>query len=299
LIKEINTINEIIEFIININKEKNVILAFRGEKEDYNKTALVPSLYRNKKFIKNEELIYREMQRFNDNEFTEDTTTFDKLSRIQHYSAPTRLLDISEDVMSAIYFAISDKKNNSDAILYIFEIDETKIKYYDSDSVSVISNIVKLPLTYKYKKSKTVLLKDIKKYKNKKEFNQQSSVKFLIHEIKEEKPQFEPIIKAKDLTSVICVRPKLTNNRLKSQKGFFLLFGLNPDGVDKPIQLFKNQKVLKNYNVTHPIKKIHKLRIKSCQIEKMQMDLKKLGITQPFIYSEMDQVANYLKDKHS
>jgi hypothetical protein len=300
LTKEVYTISEIIEFIINIKIKKNIVLAFRGEKEDYKETALVPSLYRNKNFIKNEELIYREMQRFNDNEFIDDRTTFDKLSRIQHYSAPTRLLDISEDIMSAIYFAISDKQSNSDAILYIFEIDEKKIKYYDSDAVSVVSNIVKLPLNNKCQKSKKALLQTINKYQNsKKEFNQKSSIKFLMHEIREEKSQFKPIIKARDLTSVLCVRPKLTNNRLKLQKGFFLLFGFNPNGVNKPIQLFKNKKVLKNCNVKHPIKEIHELRIKSCKIEKMKMDLKKLGITQPFVYPEIDQVANYLKAKYS
>ena len=161
--------------------------------------------------------------------------------------------------------------------------------------------IKKLPLNNKKnQKSKTVLLQDINKYRDsKKEFNQKNSVKFLRHEIREEKPQFEPIIKAKDLTSILCVRPKLTNNRLKSQKGFFLLFGLNPNRVDKSIQLFKNEKLLKDCNVKHPIKKIHKLKIKSCQIEKMKIDLKKLGITQPFIYPEIDQVANYLKVKYS
>ncbi len=297
--KEVTKISEIIDYItsLELTDKNKSILAFRGEKRDYGDTALTPYLYRDSYFIENEHNIYREMQRFNDNEFINDRTIFDKLSRMQHYSAPTRLLDISEDIMSAIYFAIAEKNDNSDAILYIFEIDEAKIKYYDSDAVSVVSNIVKLPLKNKnnFKKSKKSLLHDIKKY-NKKEFNKQKSSKFLIHEIREEKPQFESIINPKDLTSILCVRPKLTSKRLILQKGFFLLFGLNYEDVNKPIYLLKNGKLLKDCNIKHPIKKIHKLTLKACTIKKMKEDLEKLGISKSFIYPEMDKVADSLKE---
>ncbi len=300
--KKVTKISEIIDYItsLELTDKNKSILAFRGEKRDYGDTALTPYLYREPYFIENEHNIYREMQRFNDNEFINDRTTFDKLSRMQHYSAPTRLLDISEDIMSAIYFAIAEKDDNSDAILYIFEIDETKIKYYDSDAVSVVSNIVKLPLRdndNEFKKSKEALVEDIKDFrKNKKEFNKQKSSKFLRHEIREEKPQFEPIIKPEDLTSILCVRPKLTSKRLILQKGFFLLFGLNYEYVNKPIPLLKNGKLLKDCNIKHPIKKIHKLTLKACAIKKMKEDLKKLGISKSFIYPEMDKVADSLKE---
>lgn len=85
------------------------------------------------------------MQRFNDHEFTTDKTAFDKLSRIQHYHAPTRLLDLSEDVLSALYFALEGRKANDHAVLYLEEIDEQQAKYYDSDAVSAVANLVKSP----------------------------------------------------------------------------------------------------------------------------------------------------------
>ena len=294
-------LEEVITYITTLEINDNVQLAFRGEKEDYGDDKLVPSIYRTKtNYLKNEEIIYREMQRFNDNEFIDDRTTFDKLSRMQHYSAPTRLLDISEDLMSAIYFAIANKEDDKkDAILYIFEIDKKKIKYYDSDAVSVVSNLVKIPLDNSSQKSKRSILCDRKKYlSSKKTFNKQNSIKFLRHEIREEKPQFEAIIKAKDITSILCVRPKLTSNRLKAQKGFFLLFGLNPEDVEKPIKLIqKNKKLIDSKLVNHPIRKVHKLVLESLNIEDMKVTLNKMGITQPFIYPEMDKVAENLKQR--
>jgi len=307
--KEVETISEIFNYISSEITLSKTILAFRGEKKDYSKnkdtngnvksTELHPFIYRDE-YLKNEDKIFRESQRFNNQEFIEDKTTFDKLSRIQHYSAPTRLLDISEDLMSALYFAIGERKNyEGDAIIYIFEIEEDRIKYYDSDTVSVISNLAKIPLENSKKfKSKQMLLCDIKKYKKKlKKFNKQDSAKFLRHEIREEKPQFDSIIDPEHLISIQCVRPKLTSGRIKSQKGFFLLFGLNPDDIKKPIQLISNNKLLNDSRIKHPIKQIHKIIIKSCGIEKMKEDLKKSGIKKSFIYPEIDKISEYLNEE--
>jgi len=131
----IENLSKLLKYISEITLNKT-ILAFRGEKKDYSKnkdgtnTELHPFINR-KNYLKNEDKIYRESQRFNNQEFIEDKTTFDKLSRIQHYSAPTRLLDISEDLMSAVYFATEKKSDDQDSVLYIFEIQEDKVKYWD------------------------------------------------------------------------------------------------------------------------------------------------------------------------
>jgi len=294
----IEKLSEIFDCLSKIEIDDSSILAYRGEKEDYKNTELCPFIYRDN-YLENEDKIFRESQRFNNQEFFEDRTAFDKLSRIQHYSAPTRLLDISEDLMSSLYFAIGETKDfTKDAVLYIFEIEENKIKYYDSDVVSVISNLAKIPFKNQNQKSKEKLLEKIIKYKKDiKKFNKTKSSKFLRHEIREEKPQFEPIINPEHLISIQCVRPKLTSGRIKSQKGFFLLFGLNPDDVKKPIQLISNDELLDNDKIKHPIKKIHKIIIKACSIENMKKNLEKSGIKKPFIYPEIDKISEYLTEK--
>lgn len=316
--KEIKYLSKLIDFVTKIGKESEHLLVFRGEKKDYTESALVPFIYRND-YIYNEENIYKESQRFNDNEFNSDKTAFDKLSRIQHYSAPTRLIDVSEELFSAIYFSIAekkiielkrkdgetkkefkDRKDSNDAIIYLFEIDKNKIKYYDSDTISVISNLAKIPLSNDInEKSKKRLLCDISKFKNKiKKFNKQKSVKFLRHEIREEKPQFEAIINPEHLTSIQFVYPKFTSNRVNAQKGAFLLFGLNPEDACLPIKLVDEKGLLLDGNINHPIKKIHKAILKYDHIRKMQKELKALGIRKPFIYPEIDKVSEYLVKKY-
>lgn len=300
--KEIKNLATLINFVSKIGEQSENILVFRGEKKDYGETALIPLIYRNG-YIKNEDVIYRESQRYNDYEFGSDKSVFDRLSRIQHYTAPTRLIDVSEDLFSAIFFSITDKTNRDkfDSIIYIFEIDKNQIKYYDSDAVSVIANLVKIPLENNVNaKSKKKLINDIIKYKNDiEEFNSKESAKFLLYEIRDEKPQFSPLIRPEHLTSIQYVLPKLTSSRIRSQKGAFFLFGLNPDNYKRPIRLLVNDQLIKSSDkIKHPILQIHKAILKCYDIPKMKKELISFGIKKSFIYPEIDRVSEYLKEKY-
>lgn len=298
--RQIKRLHELVRFVTDIGKNSRNLLVFRGEKRDYGVSALVPLVYRDG-YIKKEDVIYRESQRYNDAEFSSDQGVFDRLSRIQHYTAPTRLIDVSEDLLSSIYFAIGEKdippKDTENAILYIFEINNDLIKYYDSDTVTVVSNLAKMPLSNTNDKSKEALLRDARLcFNNINKFNETESAKFLLHEIKHDKPQFSKVIKPQHLTSIQFVLPKLTSNRIRSQKGAFLLFGLSPDSSDQPIKLLKNGNLNnKIRNVKHPILKIHKAILQNSCIEDMQKELLSMGIKKSFIYPEIDKVSEFLK----
>lgn len=301
--KEIDTIADLINEVKNFKPMKSENpLYFRGESEDFKENALKPSIYRSEALLENEHIIYREMQRFNEHEFISDKTAFDKLSRMQHYGAPTRLLDLSEDVLSALYFALEEraksKKAESQCVLYIIEINREAIKYYDSDAVSVVANLAKLPFSNigAGKKSKVAIEKNGSKFLNNIDaFNKTKSAKYLLHEIREEKSYFLGKINPEHLFSVLLVKPKLTNNRLHGQKGSFLIYGLNQFDAAKSLQVVEYHKsrpyLSARFKSRAPFAKIRKLLIS----QKIQYsDLKKLGVTTPFIYPEMDKVADYL-----
>ncbi|MBN2652372.1 MAG: FRG domain-containing protein [Spirochaetales bacterium] len=292
----VSSLSELISAVLKIKTDH--LLVFRGEEKDYKDSALCPSVYRD--YLSSEDKIYRESQRFNDEFFTGDKTAFDRLSRIQHYSAPTRLIDVSQDLLSAVFFAFDKKKDNEDAIIYIFEINEKKVKYYDSDAVSVLSNLAKISLKNEENdKSKEKIAKAANSYYEKiRLFNQDPSVKFLLHEIRDEKPQFDSIIDPKHIFSVQFVLPKLTSDRVKSQKGAFLLFGLNPEDFKKPIEIIENYE-LANFDkkVQHPFVSIRTIRLRGSSIPKMRKELELLGINKPFIYPEIDKVSEFLKVK--
>jgi hypothetical protein len=302
---KVNSIPEFMQQILNFEHEEDCTVYFRGEDKDYKDTAFQPSIYRNTKHLENEHRIYREMQRFNDHEFIEDKSAFDKLSRMQHYLAPTRLIDFSEDALTALYFAVVARKTCDDAVVYVTAVANDKIKYYDSDAVSVIANLAKLPLDDNYK-SKQVIAGSAKKsltnshrYDSVKCFNAEKSAGFLLHEIKEEKSYFSHIIDPQHIFSAQFVKPKLTNTRIYGQKGVFLLFGLKLDDVKNHIPIIhynENKKLVLLSDCSpmkHPIIKIMKIRV-SCLIT---LDhLKKLGVTTPYIYTGMDKVSEYLKE---
>lgn len=286
---------------------------FRGEPEDFEEGAFTPSIYRNPELLKNESNIYREMQRFNDQEFRDDKTTVDKLSRMQHYSAPTRLIDMSEDALSGLYFALEAKAKtpNPDRqevtpVVYVIDVASKYIRYYDSDAVSVVANLVKSPLSSSFadnsQKNKQAIATDAIKCRAKKVvFNKQRSTKFLLHDIKEEKPYFSSIIDPKHIFSVQCVKPKFTHSRINSQKGAFLLFGLNPDNIHESIRLIGKCGTdfylchASGSEIQHPVVCITKIVIRASAVKSMRDELKAIGIRTPFIYPEMDKVADYLK----
>lgn len=179
------------------------------------------------------------------------------------------------------------------------KIQKKQIKYYDSDTVTVVSNLTKIGIKNNSNKCKKAIANNtydaIKSKKNIEEFNKNKSIKFLLHEIRNDINHFESIIKPKHISSVLCVKPKLTNSRIRSQKGAFLLFGLNLHDPLKAIPIIKNEKdkLVLNIDFLHktPITEILKIKVKNIDFK----ILEKIGIIQPFIYPEMEKVSEYFK----
>lgn len=59
-----------------------------------------------------------------------------------------------------------------------------------------------------------------------KAFNEQIDIVKIIHDIRNDKGNFDPIINYRDFNQVLCVKAKLDNQRIVRQQGSFLLFGM-------------------------------------------------------------------------
>lgn len=259
---------------LKLDKPSNDVYFFRGH-PDYIKYKLKPSIYRELEWIRNEHRMFREIIMKCPDDFTNTKTAFEKLVKMQHYSFPTRLLDLTGNPLAALFFAVNENPDKDGEVL-IFKIPKKDVKYYDSDTVSVLSNISKRPSDF-----------DISNIKNKniEEFNEDTQIKYLIHEIKEEKPYFESKIIASEVESVVCVKPKLDNPRIIKQDGAFFLFGISNN---------KNQsaKIPEKYKVTS---ESYRLIINKSGKQKILGQLATLGISEATLFPEIDSVSKYLK----
>ncbi|WP_303843018.1 FRG domain-containing protein [Aeromonas sobria] len=215
---KVTTIKGFIEKVLDYTADKNTEIFYRGHSD--NKYKLEPSIFRkdgsgNPLYLDNEHIIYRELLVSNSADFQSDVYTLDRLVRMQHFSLPTRLLDITSNPLIALYFACKSSQESEGEVI-LLSMNRSNVKYFDSDVASCLANLSRLP---KLEKDSIDFSCD--------DFNFQSSIKQLLHFIKEEKSFFEPQIVPDDLRKIICVKGKKSNDRISSQSGAFLLFGID------------------------------------------------------------------------
>lgn len=249
---------------------------FRGHSDA--RYELTPSLLRkwsngDWQFMPSEDRLCKELLIAHYDEFQGDQYCFDRLVRMQHYDLPTRLLDISSNPLVALFFACSCKPDQLeiDGEVIVFRVASDGIKYYDSDTVSCLSNLSNL--TYLQKNQIDLNL-------DKDAFNKTDVAGKLLHHIKSEKGFFEGRIIPDDLGSIICVKAKRTNTRIKSQSGAFLLFGHEaalPDAGQDGIE-------------------ISRVTIKNKAQILIQLD--RININATTVYPSIDQTAVHLRDQH-
>jgi hypothetical protein len=238
---DITTTQKFIENVLHNKSGETYEWFYRGHYEKGH--PLEPKLFRKPSHQKNEDRLFREIQVLNPSDFAGDISTLDKLVRMQHYSLPTRLLDITSNPLIALYFActnLDDKStanaNGSGGEVIVLRIKREYVKFYDSDTGSCLANLANLGYSEKAEIEKWICtqkkevidsLYDDENDTNifRKEFREITGR--LLHFIKQEKPYFLPIIQPDHLKSVICVRTKFNNTRITSQVGAFLLFGLD------------------------------------------------------------------------
>jgi hypothetical protein len=271
-------IGDVSTFITNLidyglGEKSNFVFYFRGH-SDREKFELKPSLYRNHNWMSNEHLLFREIMVKCPDDFHRHQTTFEKLVKMQHYSLPTRLLDLTGNPLSALYFAVKEFPDLEGEVI-IFKVPKDDIKYYDSDSVSILSNISKMPKNF-----------DITQIKSKsvEEFNMDPQIKSLLHEIKKEIPYFESKIDPNTINAVLCVKSKLNNPRIIRQDGAFFLFGIN------------NNKLTPSKIPTNYMKTSEDFKFVIFRKDNIKKQLSALGINDATMFPEIESVAKHLKD---
>lgn len=292
----INSILNFIKAIHEFPRDEECEYYFRGH-SDF-KYTVIPSIYREpigkkkKPFINSEEKIFREVILRTPNDFSSEKTTIEKLVKMQHYGLPTRILDITSNPLVALYFACDERFSNSDGEVLIIKVPKKEIRFYDSDTVSILSNLSRRPINFDVTDILTQFQELEQMHPNSKDnlvwFNEQEPIPYLLHEIRDEKPHFLSIISPYDFNRVIPVRVKLNNSRILKQSGAFLLFGMN--GQKSSSAQVPNDWILnKSTNATN-------FRITKNRKQAILKDLDALEINESTLFPEIEQQSKYIRE---
>ncbi len=280
----IESVSEYIEKVLYDEKElddKKVFYRGHGNwRYDF-----LPAIYR----PKNSHILLHESEYIKDvissypQYFTECKSALDYLSVLQHNGFPTRLLDFSENPLVALYMACENETNNHADSMRV-TVPKKYFEYYDSDIVSILSNIAFIDDNFSIKDFSIRI--DEYKDENIEKFNRRNDIKKLVHLIHNEKPTFEPFINPKHLDGyILFVKPRRNFDRISHQSGLFALYGICRSKSDMPQIEFLNPPC----DITHYI-------IPAYLKRKILEELSRLNITEANVYCDMEHVAkHYIK----
>lgn len=277
------SLSEFVRVVLDLKPGPGEVVAFRGEK--FAGWQTLPKLFRSKPNVfRHEKHLIRDLMSVHPSEFDADSTMFDRLVRMQHFGLPTRLLDVSNNPLVALYFASETYFDNTgsgepgaaDGKVDAYYFPRDRQRYFDSDRVSCMSNLANL--TVDEQAALRVALKD-----GDAKFNESPIAKRLTWFVRLEKPHFEPRIIPNDLIETIFVHPKMSNRRIIAQNGAFILFGrrdLTTDSVTKD---------LRPIEISIPAKSKQSIR----------NELNRIGIHESSLFPELERAAEYITARYA
>lgn len=272
-------------------------LFFRGECGSFKYR--IPSIYRKgyKQVAKYSDRFYSELlSNLGDlNILKEPRTT--QLSRLQHFNAPTRMLDITTNPLVALYFAV-EENNNEDHKLFFYAVDPSEIKYEFGHTALLKSSVNWM--------NQEIVNEFISNYIPGEE-NKDLGDRFLkeLNEVSNSSLQFTNLDSIhEDLTSATFVEFVKESTRMKNQSGAFILprHITRTEGNDEKEETENkliNDSILNKFLCDGKFTQQYKeIVIEANATEDIRKYLLVLGINSGYIYPDIENYSKYLIDAH-
>ncbi len=208
----------------NLRSDNDIVHFYRGHSDLFYDN--LPQIYRpiergsDTKFVEKESILFKQAVLECSSDFPSTMSTFDMLAKMRHFELPTRLLDISKNPLVGLFFASLSHPDRDGEVL-VYKIPKNEISFFDSDKVYILANIAK-------QKDTEFFVPDLpcKTVAEIKAFNEAFPMGYLLHDIRNERMDFLPIIRKNDMQSVICVMPRKNSERIQAQDGAFFIYGI-------------------------------------------------------------------------
>ena len=264
---------------------------FRGEGND--SWELRPYIMRKEKAVlrDNEGEMLLDLMSQRPEDFIGATSALSQWVIAQHHGLKTRLLDITRNPLVALFHACehpSDSSGNTlnvDGILHVFVVPKDIVRSFDSDAVSVVTNLAKLlrsqqdRLMGQLVEPSEISPEDVIFDRTNKYFHIMDR---LYHHIRQEKPHFRERIDIKDFFRVFVVEPQQSFERIRVQSGAFLLSAFH--------ERFETEEILK-LNKNTPVYHHYKLTVPFNRKNQIVDELRFLNVTPEVLFPGLDEAA--------